>query len=141
ELREPVEQHLEVAALVGDLRGQEHLGQAVRGDRDEAARALEGGRLADAVVAQDRDEPLALGGLERLVGDALVLPEAGAREVAGDRLEPELERVHLLAEGTRIELVHIGRRPAHVLLRPSADARLMRTSARQGRSGVWYSRP
>ena len=60
ELAQAVQQHLEVAALVDHLRREEDLGEPVRRDGDQAARALERRGLADAVVAQHGDQAVAL---------------------------------------------------------------------------------
>ena len=63
ELEQAVDEDLEMARLVHRLRRQEHLRGPIRSDADQGARALERDRLADAVVAQRRDQPVALAGV------------------------------------------------------------------------------
>jgi len=107
QVRQAVEQDLEVAGLVHYLGGEEDLLRPVRREADHAARPLEGGRLANAVVAQGRDQPLPLRQGERLLGRLRPVPVGPIRQVALHGLEPELEGVDLLEE-------RVGREPVRL---------------------------
>ena len=121
-----------MATFVEHLGREEDLGETVGCDRDESARTFKRGGLADAVVAEHGDQPLALLGRARPVDQARAMSPGEAGQVAAHSLEPELERVHFLEEAVVVEVVDVDR-----------DGRVRgdRQHGDHGRTGVWYSTP
>ena len=60
EIAQAVQEHFQVTAFVRHLGGQENLGEAVRRDGNQTAGAFQRRRLAHTVIAQHRDESVAL---------------------------------------------------------------------------------
>jgi hypothetical protein len=118
-----VQEHLDVSSLVDDLRREEDLRHPVRGHGDETARPLERCGLADAVVAEDRDQavPLLLGQLR--VRKIPTVSVATSPEIPLDGVEPELEGMDLLQEPSGFQPVELA-----VLVRQGPRP--------QGRTGV-----
>ena len=98
EIGEPMQEHLEVACFVDHLGRHEYLRVVVGCKLHQTTRALECGRLTDAVVAERRDQALTTIVTEFDGGRRVGSAKRPIRQVALDRVEPELERKNLVQE-------------------------------------------